>query len=69
MRTNGHIFEGDTIDIGNGYDIEVVGYRCTQRNITIRLEGFVDFRIEIDETHARALAAQLIAAADHAEGR
>lgn len=59
---------GETIYIGNGFEIEVYGYKGVRDPVTVTIEGAVDFRFTMDEPEARALAAQLIAAADYAEG-
>lgn len=49
-------------------EIDVFSHDLMHRAVSIHIDGQIDVRISITAKDARALAAQLIAAADHAEG-
>jgi len=58
---------GEDIHIG-GDDIAYVASASTGRTIMCVNTGSAGFNLHLEAKDARALAAQLIAAADHAEG-
>lgn len=62
-------FDQKDIHLDGGFTASVYAHRVTTRPVTLSVEGIVDVRLELDEDQARALAAQLSAAADYAEGR
>ena len=58
-----------TIDGGKTGDIDVSGWRILGNNVRVAVDnGAIDLGFDLKPDVARALAAQLIAAADYAEG-
>ena len=49
--------------------LDVVSNRLMAPGVTVHLDGDVDIRFAMSPEEARDFAAQLIAAADHAEGK
>ena len=50
-------------------DFEVISNTFLDAGVSLHIDGLIDIRLTISAKNARALAAQLIAAADHAEGK
>lgn len=48
--------------------VDVIGHRSGGNSVTLSLDGPVSVQASLEPANARALAAQLIAAADYAEG-
>jgi hypothetical protein len=57
----------ETVKTASGH-FEIISNTYTNDAVGIHIDGVIDIRLSITATQARALAAQLIAAADHAEG-
>jgi hypothetical protein len=63
-------FAGESIQMKYGdTKAEVLGHRSGGQSVTLSFDGCVSVQGSFTPTNARALAAQLIAAADHAEGK
>lgn len=58
-----------TINSGKVGDIDVIAWRMLDKQVHVAIDnGAIDFGFDLKPDVARALAAQLIAAADYAEG-